>query len=188
MKYFTCQEGSPLLQRSNISIRLSILVLITVCLSLGSNLQAQTGSETPELVALPDANTGLNSDMTRVAKLYTNLMWAAYCRTGERSIPKSKALYDALIEEIDDSATILENGLLSPSEVSFIYAERASLRYPKLQDIKGAEEDARTAIKFNPENVKATWVLAQIVTERFIYYMERNRNSKIPNISKKGDV
>ena len=185
MKYFTCQEGSPWLQRSNISIRLSILVLITVCLSLGSNLQAQTGSETPELVALPDANTGLNSDMTRVAKLYTNLMWAAYCRTGERSIPKSKALYDALIEEIDDSATILENGLLSPSEVSFIYAERASLRYPKLQDIKGAEEDARTAIKFNPENVKATWVLAQIVTERFIYYMERNRNSKIPNILKK---
>ncbi len=164
---------------------LSILVLITVCLLLGSDLRAQTGGETPELVVLPDADTGLNADMTRVAKLYTNLMWAVYCRTSERSIPKSKALYDALIKEIDDSPMILENGLLSAREISFIYAERASLRFPKLQDIKGAEEDARTAIKLNPENVKATWVIAQIVTNRFIYYMERNRNSKIPNVLQK---
>ena len=185
MKYFTCQEGNPFLQRSNISIAISILVLITVCLPLGSNLQAQTGGETPELVILPDADIGLNADMTHVAQLYTNLMWAVYYRTGERSIPKSKALYDALIEKIDDSNTILKNGILSASEVSFIYAERASLRYPKLQDPTGAEEDAEIAIKLNPENVKATWVLAQIVTERFIRYMERNRNGKIPNILQK---
>ena len=186
MKHFTCKEGNPLLQRSNMSIGLLILVLITACLLLGSNSQAQTGGETPELVVLPDADTGLNANMTRAAELYTNLMWAVYCRTGERSIPKSKALYDALIKEIDDDSTvILENGLLSAHEISFIYAERASLRFPKLQDIKGAEEDAKTAIKFNPENVKATWVLAQIVTNRFIYYMERNRNSKIPNVLQK---
>ena len=185
MKYLTCQQGNPLLQRSNMSIGISILVLITVCLPLGFKAHAQTGGETPELVILPDADTGLNANLTRIAELYTNLMWAAYARTGERSIPKSKALYDALIKKIDDSPEILENGLLSAGEVSFIYAERASLRYPKLQDIKGAEEDARTAIKFNPENVKATWVLAQIVTERFIYYMERNRNGKIPNILQK---
>ena len=185
MEHFTCQQRNPLLQRSNMSVRLLILVLITACLLFGSNLQAQTGGETPELVVLPDANMGLNADMVRVAELHTNLMWAVYCQTGERSIPKSKTLYDVLIKEIDDSSTILKNGLLSAREISFIYAERASLRFPKLQDIKGAEEDAKTAIKFNPENVKATWVLAQIVTNRFIYYMERNRNGKIPNALQK---
>ncbi|MCE2414387.1 tetratricopeptide repeat protein [Candidatus Poribacteria bacterium] len=164
---------------------ISILVLIIVCLPLGSNLQAQTGGETPELVILPDADAGLNSNMTRVAGLYTKLMWATYYRTGERSIPKSKALYDALIEEIDDATTLLEDGLLSAEEVSFIYAERASLRYPKLQDINGAEEDAKTAIELNSDNVKATWVLAQIVTERFLYQMERNRNGRRLNTLQK---
>lgn len=162
---------------------LLILVLITVCLPLGSNLQAQTGGETPALVTLRDADTGLNADMTRVAELYTQLMWAVYHRnrTGERGIPKSKALYDALIEEIDDSSAIVKKGLLSAREISFIYAERASLRFPKLQDPAGAEEDAEMAIKLNPENVKATWVLAQIVTNRFIYRMERSRNAEIPD-------
>ncbi len=164
---------------------LSTLVLIIVGLLLGFSLQAQTGGETPELVVLPDADTGLNTDMTRVAKLHTDLMWAAYCRTREHNLPKSKALYDALIAEIEGSSVIAENGFLSDREISFIYAERASLRFPKLQDITGAGEDARTAIKFNPENVKATWVLAQIATNRFIYHMERNRNGKIPDILEK---
>lgn len=166
---------------------LLILVLIAVCLPLGSNLQAQTGGETPALVTLHDADTGLNADMTRVAELYTQLMWAVYHRnrTGERGIPKSKALYDALIEEIDDSSAIVKKGLLSAREISFIYAERASLRFPKLQDPAGAEEDAEMAIKLNPENVKATWVLAQIVTNRFIYRMERSRNAEIPDTLQK---
>ena len=159
---------------------LSILVLITAGLSLESSLQAQTGGETPELVVLSEADTGLSNDMTRVAKFYTNLMRAAYFRTGEHSLPKSKALYDALIKEIDDFS-----GVLSAREISFIYAERASLRFPKLQDINGAKEDAETAIKLNPENIKAAWVLARIATNRFIYHMERNRNGEIPNVLQK---
>ena len=166
---------------------LLVPVLIAVCFPLGSDLQAQTGGETPELVALRDADTGLNADMTRVAELYTQLMWAVYHRnrTGERGIPKSKALYDALIEEVDDSSAIVKKGLLSAREISFIYAERASLRFPNLQDPTGAKEDAEIAIKLNPENVKATWVLAQIVTNRFIYHMERSRNGKIPDTLQK---
>lgn len=163
-----------------------ILVLIAAYLSVGASLQAQTGSETPELVILRDADTELNADMTRVAKLYTNLMWAAYCRTREYNIPKSKAFYDILIKEIgNDSSRIREDGILSAREISFIYAERASLRFPKLQDIKGAEEDATTAVELNPENIKATWVLAQIATNRFIYHKERNRNAKMSDIYKK---
>ena len=164
---------------------LLILVLITAGFLLGFSLQAQTGGETPELVILRDADAGLNTDMTRVAKFHTDLMWAAYCRTREHNLPKSKALYDALIKEIEDSSVIVKKGLLSNREISFIYAERASLRFPKLQDINGAEEDAETAIKLYPENVKAAWVLAQTATNRFIYYMERNRNGKIPNVLEK---
>ena len=186
MKHFTCPQGNPLLQRSNMSIGLLILVVLTaICLSLGSNSQAQTGGETPELVVLRDADAELNADMARVVELYTSLMRAAYHKTGERNIPKSKDLYDALIEEIDDTSVIVEKGLLSPREISFIYAERASLRFPKLRDPTGAEEDAKVAIKFNPENIKATWVLAQIETRRFINYMEQNRSGNMPNILQK---
>ena len=158
------------------------LVLIMIVLPPAGNLHAQTGGETPELVELPDADTGLNTDMTRAAKLYTDLMWATYCRVGERNLPKSKTLYDTLIEEIEDPSANLKNGLLSDHEISFIYTERASLRsLRKLQDLKGAESDARTAIKLNPENVKATWLLAQTLTHRFLYYMERNRDIRILN-------
>ena len=159
---------------------LTNLVLIIAFFSLGSSLQAQSEGETPELVVLPEADTGLNADMTRAAKLYTNLMWAVYCRTGEYNLPKSKTLYDALIDDLESdgkSATLAKNKFLSPQDLSFIYTERASLRFPKLQDINGAEEDAETAIELNPENVAATWILAQTVTNRF-YRMERNRNDK----------
>ena len=159
---------------------LTNLVLIIAFFFFGSSLQAQFEGETPELVVLPEADTGLNADMTRAAKLYTNLMWAVYCRTGEYNLPKSKTLYDALIDDLESdgkSATLAKNKFLSPQDLSFIYTARASLRFPKLQDINGAEEDAETAIELNPENVAATWILAQTVTNRF-YRMERNRNDK----------
>ena len=164
---------------------LLILVLITAGFPLGFSLQAQTGGDTPPLVVLRDADAGLNTDMTRVAKLHTDLMWASYCRTREYNLLKSKTLYDALIKEIENASGIVEKGLLSDREISFIYTERASLRFPKGQDLNGAEADAETAIELNPENVKATWVLAQTATNRFIYHMERNRNSKVPNVLEK---
>ena len=159
---------------------LTTIVLITACLALGANLQAQT-AETPELLSLTDVDTGLNADMTRTAGIYTNLMWATYCKTDKRKLHKSKTAYDALITELkfaDDSSTFVENEPLSAQGVSFIYAERAVLRFSKLQDINGAEEDAEKAIQFNPENVNATWILAKILTTRFISQVERDRNSK----------
>ncbi|MCG9134002.1 tetratricopeptide repeat protein [Candidatus Poribacteria bacterium] len=159
---------------------LTTIVLITACLALGANLQAQT-AETPELLSLTDVDTGLNADMTRTAGIYTNLMWATYCKTDKRKLHKSKTAYDALITELkfaDESSTFVENEPLSAQGVSFIYAERAVLRFSKLQDINGAEEDAEKAIQFNPENVNATWILAKILTTRFISQVERDRNSE----------
>ena len=155
---------------------LTTVVLIITCLALGSSSQAQTG-ETPELLSLTDIDTGLNAGMTRTAKIYTNLMWATYSK---RKPHKSKLAYDALIAELesDASAATVENETLSAQGISFIYAERATLRFSKLQDIKGAEEDAEKAIEFNPENVNATWILGKIITTRFFSEVERNRNSQ----------
>lgn len=152
------------------------IVLIITCLALGTSLQAQT-AETPELVSLTDVDTGLNAGMTRTARIYTNLMWATYSK---RKPHKSKLAYDALIAELesDVSATTVENETLSPQATSFIYAERATLRFSKLQDITGAEEDAEKAIEFNPESANATWILAKIITTRFFSEVDRNRNSE----------
>ncbi|MYA98942.1 hypothetical protein F4X90_04550 [Candidatus Poribacteria bacterium] len=125
---------------------LTIFVFITVNFVLGRGSHAQTdvpADETPELVPLTDADTALNADMTRAADIYAKLMWAAYCRTGERNIRKSKVAYDALIEELELASESIEDKVVSAQGISFIYTERAALRsLPRLQDINGAEEDA----------------------------------------------
>lgn len=159
---------------------LTILVLLVASFSLPPNLQAQTEGETPELVIFPDADAGLNADMKRASELYTDLMWAVYCRTNGYNIPKSKIAYDILIDSLEsdeDLARLTENKLLSERDLSFIHTERASLRYSRLQDFTGAEEDAEAAISLNPENVAATWILAQIATIRF-GHLKRNGNSE----------
>ena len=163
---------------------LSVLTILVLCSSLGSSLQAQSQDGVPELVVLSDADTGLNADMTLAAKLYTDLMWAVYCRMGEYNFSKSKVVYDALIDGLESDgnfAALVENKLLSVHDLSFIYTERASLRFTRLQDITGAQEDAEAAIELDPENVAATWVLAQIVTTRYDY-AARNRNDKRADI------
>ena len=149
--------------------KLMTVVLIITCLAFGTSLQAQT-TETPELLSLADADTGLNPEMTRAARIYTNLMWATYCK---RKPHKSKIAYDALIAELEAAATV-EDEILSPQATSFIYAERATLRFSKLQDVTGAEKDAEKAIEFNPESVHATWILAKIITNRFISHVDQS--------------
>ena len=149
---------------------LTIFVLIAVSLVLGRGLHAQTdvlADETPELVPVTDANIALNADMARAADIYAKLMWAAYCRTGERNILKSKAAYDALIAELELDAESIEGKVLSPQGLGFIYTERAALRLSRLQNIKGAEDDARKAIELNPKSVDAKWILAKILREQY---------------------
>ncbi len=157
---------------------LTIFVFVMASFVLGRGLHAQTdvlADETPELVPVTDANTALNADMARAADIYAKLMWAAYCRTGERNIRKSKAAYDALIEELElDSESIEGNQVLSARGLSFIYAERAALRFSRLQNINGAENDIRKAIELNPKSVDAKWILAQILKERFLSSIDQN--------------
>ena len=175
---------------------LAILVLITACLIFGHNLQAQNtetpalptdGSELnsemmgtsqpPELVTPTEADEDLTAEMTRSAEFYTDFMWAVYCGTGEQNIRKSKDAYDALIKEfgLDNDASAASNQVTSYRDISFVYTERAALRFNTLQNIKGAEDDVRKAIELDPENVPATWLLAQILTRRVFSSIQENR-------------
>ena len=83
-------------------------------------------------------------------------MWAVYHARREQNIAAVKAVYDALINETG------ADGMQS----SVLYTERALLRFNKLQDLRGAEADCRQALTLNPENVQATWVLAQVLLRR----------------------
>lgn len=160
----------------------TLFVFAIASFGLGRGLHAQTevlADETPELVPVTEANTALNADMARAADIYAQLMRATYCRTGERNIRKSKAAYDALINEIEklelDSKPI-EDKVLSARGASFIYKERAALRLERLQSINGAEEDARKAIQLDPESVDAKWVLVQVLDKRLVQNGHGNRS------------
>ena len=174
-----------------------IIFVLIICFILGRNLQAENKEvllpsttdstelnsemvgvfETPELVALTDANTELNAEMKDAANFYATVMWAIYNGTSERNVRESKAAYDVLIEEFglnDESPDALVE-FVSPHDLSFIYTERATLRFNVLQNIPGAEEDVRKAIELNPESVPATWLLAQILTRRVFASIQENR-------------
>jgi tetratricopeptide (TPR) repeat protein len=168
----------------------TILVLITICLIFGHNLQAQNieapsssnpemmgTSQPPELVTPTDADEELSTEMTHAAEFYTEFMWAVYCGTGEQNIRKSKAAYDALIKEfgLDNDSSTASDKVVSSRDISFIYTERAALRFNTLQNIKGAEDDVKKAIELDPENVPATWLLAQILTRRVFSSIQENR-------------
>ena len=175
---------------------LIILVLLT-CFIFGHNLQAENKEvpslsttdspalnaemvgvfETPELVAPTDANTELSAEMRDAANFYATVMWAIYNGTSERNVRESKAAYDMLIEDFglnDESSDALVE-FVSPHDLSFIYTERATLRFNVLQNIPGAEDDVRKAIELNPESVPATWLLAQILTRRVFASIQENR-------------
>ena len=156
---------------------LTIFVFVMASFILGRGLHAETdvlADETPELVPVTDANTALNADMARAADIYAKLMWAAYCRTGEHNIRKSKAAYDALIKELELDGESIEGKVLSANGLGFIYTERAALRFSRLQNIKGAEDDARKAIELNPKSVDAKWILAKILKEQFLISIDQN--------------
>ena len=174
-----------------------IILVLMICFILGRSLQAENKEvqpssttdsnglnsemigvfETPELVAPADANTELSADTTDAANFYTTVMWAVYNGTGERNVRESKAAYDTLIKEfgLDDESPDASVEFVSPHDLSFIYTERATLRFNILQNIPGAEDDVRKAIVLNSDSVPATWLLAQILTRRVFASIQENR-------------
>lgn len=147
------------------------LVCFYILLVCSGAIYCAWGFDTPELVPVTGHNAegALQPDMASAATLYTRLMWAVYCRTGEYNLRESRNAYDALVNEfcMDPEATGTEKQLDEKGS-SFIYTQRAALRFnPILQNLKGAEEDCEKAIALNPQNVPATWLLARILIKRF---------------------
>lgn len=140
---------------------------------------APTG-ETPELVTLTDDDTQLDADMARAVEIYTDLMWAAYCSTRDPNSHKSQNAYNALIKKLESDEAFLTDKVLSKSDISFIYAQRAELRFSEWQSIIGAEEDARKSVELDPESVNAAWTLAKMLTNRYYsrYFSNQERNRK----------
>ena len=160
-------------------------ILIIFAFMIVSGVYAETDiptGETPELVPLTDNDTLLDADMARAAEIYTDLMWAAYCSTLDPDNHKTKNAYDALIKKLESDDAFSNNKVLSKSDISFIYAQRAELGFSEWQDIIGAEEDARRAVELDPESVNAAWILGKLLTNRYysryISNMERNRKKE----------
>lgn len=152
---------------------------------IGSGVYAETdipAGETPELVSLTDNDTRLDADMARAAEIYTDLMWAAYCSTRNPNSHKSQNAYDALIKKLESDEAFSKNKVLSKSDISFIYAQRAELRFSAWQNPNGAKEDAKKSVELDPESVNAAWVLAKMLTNRYyagyVSNMERDRNKE----------
>lgn len=141
------------------------------------NSEMMGTSQPPELVIVTDADEALNTEMIRVAEFYTDFMWAVYCGTGEQNVRKSRAACDELIKEygLNSDSSAASDKVVSSRNVSFVYTERATLRFNTLQNIKGAEDDVRKAIELDPKNVSATWLLAQILTRRVFSSIQENR-------------
>ena len=158
---------------------LSIFILFAFIIVNGvyAETDIPTG-ETPELVPLTDDDTRLDADMARATEIYTDLMWAVYCSTRDPD-NKSKNAYNALIKKLESDDAFLKNKILSKSDISFIYAQRAELRFLKWQTIIGAEEDARKSVELDPESVNAAWTLGKMLTNRYISYISKSaRNRK----------
>lgn len=160
-------------------------IFIIFALIIVSGVYAETDiptNETPELVPLADDNTQLDANMARTAEVYADLMWAAYCSTRNPKSQKSKDAYNTLIGKLEFDDEFSNNKVLSNSDLSFIYTQRAELRFSEWQDPKGAEEDARKSIELNRESVNAAWILGKILTNRYLSrYLsnnERNRNKE----------
>ena len=166
-----------------LSIFIMFAFIIVNCVYAETDIPADIpAGETPELVPLTDDGTPLDADMARAAEIYTDLMWAAYCSTRNPNSHKSKNAYDALIKKLETDDAFSTNNVLSKSDISFIYAQRAELRFSVWQNPNGAKEDYKKSVELDPESVHAAWILGKMLTNRYyaryISNMERDRNKE----------
>lgn len=142
----------------------SSLLCILCPLSMGvvTDAQDNTSSEILEEVPLSEASEN--------AKLvYTQLMYAVYLQSFNKDIKGASQIYDALVKQAPESA--------------FVWYKSGQLKNIK-QDIRGAEEDTREALKLDPSHIPATWQLAQILVKRASYSGRRD----IRNVLKELEV
>ena len=143
--------------------RIFFSLLCPLCLlSMGVVTAAQdnTSSEIPEEVLIPKASENAK-------QVYTQLMYAVYLQSFNKDIQGARQIYDALIKQAPESA--------------FVWYKSGQLKN-RMQDIRGAEEDTRQALKLDPSHIPATWQLAQILVKRASYSGRRDMRNVLKEL------
>ncbi|MDE0482366.1 MAG: tetratricopeptide repeat protein [Candidatus Poribacteria bacterium] len=123
---------------------------IFILLSIVCLFSARGGADAQELISSTTAEqVPLTEASESGKKIYTQLMYAIYLQSFDRDLDAVKRLYDALVEQVPESA--------------YVWYKRGQLRFHRLQDVKGAEDDTLEALKLNPSHVPANWLLAEIL-------------------------
>lgn len=135
----------------------TFILLSIVCLFSAGN-----GTDAQELIS---STTAEQVPLTEVSesgkKIYTQLMYAIYLQSIDGDLGAVKRLYDALVEQAPDSA--------------YVWYKRGQLLFdPRMEDIKGAEDDTLEALKLNPSHVPANWLLAEILMLHASHHSEGN--------------
>lgn len=121
------------------------ILLSAVCLFLTGNV-----TDAQELAPLTTPKQAPLTEASENAKqVYTQLMQAIYIQSVGKDVRTAKRLYDALVEQVPDSA--------------YVWYKRGQLRFHRMEDVGGAEKDTDQALKLNPYHVPANWQLAQIL-------------------------
>lgn len=102
----------------------------------------------------------LTEESEKAKQVYTQLMHAIYLQSVGEDLSAAKRLYDALVEQVPDSA--------------YVWYKRGQLLFYPMEDIRGAEKDTLEALKHNPSHVPANWQLAQILLRRASHAGGRN--------------
>jgi len=134
---------------------------IFILLSIVCLFSARGGADAQELISSTTAEqVPLTEASESGKKIYTQLMYAIYLQSFDRDLDAVKRLYDALVEQVPESA--------------YVWYKRGQLRFHRLQDVKGAEDDTLEALKLNPSHVPANWLLAEILMLQASHHSEGN--------------
>ena len=140
--------------RSGFSATVLVLLYVFCCFTFvmaSGECLLLSAQETPPLLSMPAEATQLTETFHNTKAIYTQLMQAVYLESFDKNLAKSRAVYDALIQ-------------LHPTS-AYVFYKRGQLRY-RTQDIRGAEQDSRHALKINSDYIPAMWQLAQILAYR----------------------
>ncbi len=130
-----------------------VLLSLFFCFTFFTLRTPLSAQETPPLLSVDtSAEAAQLAEAAQSAKaIYTQLMQAVYLESFDKNLSEARGVYDALIQ-------------LHPTS-AYIFYKRGQLRY-RMQDIRGAEQDSRQALKINADYIPAMWQLAQILAYR----------------------
>ncbi len=122
-----------------------LILLSAVCL-----FSTEKMTDAQELIPLTTAEQApLTEEFENAKQVYTQLMHAIFLQSFDKDISAAKRIYDELVKQAPNSA--------------YVWYKRGQLRFHRMEDVGGAEDDIDQALKLNPSHVPANWQLVQIL-------------------------